>query len=93
MLQCFIRPDANIRSTWDDTYNSALIRRLLSETPLHRGIDLTPQELMDYGTGAWERSRADRSLRHIQDRRRGGGITGTDLRASGSRKKSALYSF
>ena len=42
MLQCFIRPDANIRSTWDDTYNSALIRRLLSETPLHRGIDLGP---------------------------------------------------
>lgn len=53
MLQCFIRPDVNIHSTWDDTYNSALIRRLLSETPLHRGIDLTPQELMDYGTGAW----------------------------------------
>lgn len=53
ILQWFVRPDENIHSTWDDTYNSVLIRRLLSETPLLRGIDLTPQELMDYGTGAW----------------------------------------
>ena len=52
-LYQFINPDASIRSTWDDTYNSALIRRLLSETPLIGGIDLTSQELMDYGTGAW----------------------------------------
>ncbi len=49
----FVNPDGSIRSVWDDTYNSALIRRLLSETPLIGGIDLTPQELMDYGTGAW----------------------------------------
>lgn len=49
----FVNPDGHIHSTWDDTYNSALIRRLLSETPLIGGIDLTPGELMDYGTGAW----------------------------------------
>lgn len=49
----FVNPDAYICSTWDDTYNSALIRRLLSRTPLVGGIDLTSRELMDYGTGAW----------------------------------------
>lgn len=49
----FVNPDDHIQSTWDDTYNSALIRRLLSRTPLVGGIDLTPRELMDYGTGAW----------------------------------------
>lgn len=53
VLWQFINPDDSIRSTWDDTYNSALMRRLLSETPLIGGIDLTSQELMDYGTGAW----------------------------------------
>lgn len=53
MIRQFVNPDAYIRSTWDDTYNSALIRRLLSETPLIGGIGLTPSELMDYGTGAW----------------------------------------
>ncbi len=53
LFQRFVDPDHNIDSTWDDTYNSALIRRLLSETPLAGGIELTPQELMDYGTGAW----------------------------------------
>lgn len=58
-FQQFVNPDGHIRSTWDDTYNSALIRRLLSETPLIGGISLTPQELMDYGTGAWYFERRD----------------------------------
>lgn len=53
MLQCFLWPDDNVQSTWDDTYNSILIRRLLKETPLVGGIELTPGQLMDYGTGAW----------------------------------------
>lgn len=53
MIQRFVNPDAYIRSTWDDTYNSALIRQLLSRTPLTKGIALTSEEMMDYGTGAW----------------------------------------
>ncbi len=53
MFREFTNPDAHIRSTWDDTYNSALIRQLLSRTPLTKGLSLTPEEMMDYGTGAW----------------------------------------
>jgi len=53
MIRWFLWPEDNIQSTWDDTYNSILIRQLLRETPLVGGIELTPRELMDYGTGAW----------------------------------------
>lgn len=52
-LQEFIQPDTHIQSVWDDTYNSALIRELLSRTPVTHGLELTPEEMMDYGTGAW----------------------------------------
>lgn len=52
-MQAFLSPRTMIRSTWDDTYNGVLIRELLSRTPLTRGISLTPEEMMEYGTGAW----------------------------------------
>lgn len=38
---------------WDDTYNSVLIQELLSRTPFAGGLSLSPEELMDYRTGAW----------------------------------------
>lgn len=52
-FQEFIQPDAHIRSVWDDTYNSALIRELLSRTPMTGGLELMPEEMMEYGSGTW----------------------------------------
>lgn len=52
-MRTFVRPEAFVHDTWDDSYNSVLIRELLSRTPAVGGLDLSPQELMDYGTGAW----------------------------------------
>lgn len=49
----FLRSEACVHDTWDDTYNGVLIRELLSRTPLTRGISLTQEELMDYGSGTW----------------------------------------
>ena len=49
----FVHPEASVHSTWDDTYNNVLIRELLSRTPAVGGLNLDPEELMDYGTGAW----------------------------------------
>ena len=46
-------PQSSVYSTWDDTYNGILIQELLSKTPLTHGLKLTPEEMMDYGTGAW----------------------------------------
>ncbi|CAK7083846.1 MAG: hypothetical protein ENTB_00994 [Enterocloster aldenensis] len=52
-IQAFLSPQSAISSTWDDTYNGILIRRLIAKTPLTHGIVLSPEEMMDYGTGAW----------------------------------------
>lgn len=49
----FLSPESNVTSTWDDSYNGILIQELLRRTPLMSGIELTPDEMMDYGTGAW----------------------------------------
>lgn len=49
----FIHPDSYVRDCWDDTYNSVLIRELLSRTPLTHGLELTPEEMMMYGSGDW----------------------------------------
>lgn len=49
----FLHPEKNIVSKWDDTYNSVLIKELLSRTPALGGISLTPEEMMAYGTGEW----------------------------------------
>jgi hypothetical protein len=48
-----------VHSTWDDTYNGILIQDLLSKTPLTHGLILSPEEMMDYGTGAWYFSSRD----------------------------------
>lgn len=49
----FIQPDSYVQDCWDDTYNSVLIRELLSRTPLTHGLELTPDEMMEYGSGTW----------------------------------------
>lgn len=51
--EAFLSPQSSVNSTWDDTYNGILIQELLSKTPLTHGLKLTPEEMMDYGTGAW----------------------------------------
>ena len=51
--EAFLSPQSNVTSVLDDTYNSVLIRELLSRTPFTHGLELTSGELMDYGTGAW----------------------------------------
>lgn len=52
-MDTFLSPQSSVNSTWDDSYNGVLIQELLSKTPLTHGLKLTPEELMDYGTGAW----------------------------------------
>ncbi|MTK07847.1 MAG: hypothetical protein F8N38_12270 [Hungatella sp.] len=49
----FLFPQSSVNRTLDDTYNGVLIQELLSRTPLTHGLKLTPEEMMDYGTGAW----------------------------------------
>lgn len=52
-LKAFAVPETVALSSWDDAYNSVLIRDLLSRTPAIGGISLTPEELMDYCTAQW----------------------------------------
>lgn len=51
--EVFLSPQSAVHSTWDDTYNGILIQELLARTPLTHGLLLSPEEMMDYGTGAW----------------------------------------
>lgn len=62
-MRTFIEPESMIHSTWDDAYNGSLIQELLSETPWIGGLELSQEELMNYGTGAWYF--ADRDERKI----------------------------
>lgn len=52
-FKMFAQPESVVNSAWDDAYNSVLMKELLSRAPLIGGISLTPQELMEYGTGQW----------------------------------------
>ena len=52
-FQAFVNPEANARDTSDDSYNGVLIRNLLSKSPAAGSLSLTPEELMEYGTGEW----------------------------------------
>lgn len=51
--EAFLSPQSAVHSTWDDTYNGILIQELLSRTSLTHGLELSQEEMMDYGTGAW----------------------------------------
>ena len=52
-FKMFMQPESVANSTWDDAYSSVLMKELLSRTPLTGGISLTPEEMMEYGTGQW----------------------------------------
>ena len=51
--EAFLSPQSAVYSTLGDTYNGILVQELLSRTPLTHGLKLSPEEMMDYGTGAW----------------------------------------
>ena len=49
----FLKPETDAYSMWNDGYNGVLIKELLSRTPFAEGLNLSPEELMNYGTGRW----------------------------------------
>ena len=52
-IKTFLMPQSSVHSTWDDTYNAILIQELLSRTSLTHGLELSSEEMVNYGTGAW----------------------------------------
>lgn len=52
-IRAFLFPQTAVISVWHDAYNGILIQELLSRTPLIGNIELTPDEMMNYGTGEW----------------------------------------
>lgn len=67
-FQAFANPEAVTNDTWDDSYNSLLIKELLSRTPATEGISLTPAEMMDYSTGRWYfESRDETKIRWVYE--------------------------
>lgn len=52
-MKAFLFPETSVGDILDDTYNAMLIQELLSKTPLTHGLELTPEEITDYRTGAW----------------------------------------
>lgn len=52
-FKVFTKPSTAARDTWADAYNGVLIQELLSRTPFFNGLTLSPEEMMEYGTGRW----------------------------------------
>lgn len=52
-VKVFLSPQSSAHRTLDDAYNGILIQELLSKTPLTQGLKLTPEEMLNYETGAW----------------------------------------
>lgn len=52
-IRGFLAPQTEVESLWDDTYNGILIQELLSGTPWVGELELSQEEMMNYGTGAW----------------------------------------
>lgn len=52
-MKAFLFPETSVGDILDDTYNAMVIQELLSKTPLTHGLELTTEEIIDYGTGAW----------------------------------------
>lgn len=52
-IKTFLFPETSVGDVLDDTYNAMVIQELLSKTPLNHGLELTTEEIIDYGTGAW----------------------------------------
>lgn len=52
-FDAFLNPESSARDTLSDSYNGVLIQELLSKSPLVGRLSLTPDEMMEYGTGEW----------------------------------------
>lgn len=52
LKMCFV-PDKVAESRWDDAYNGVLVKELLSRSVLFGTADISPEELVEYGTGNW----------------------------------------
>lgn len=61
-IQAFLTSQSAIQDTWDDAYNGVLIQELLERTPLTHGLELTPEEMLDYGRGSWYFTKKDSNL-------------------------------
>lgn len=56
-----VSPEDHIYDHWNDTYNSVLIQDLLSKTPVASGLDLSPDEMINYRTTSWYFTDAENS--------------------------------
>lgn len=52
-IKTFLFPETSVHRVLDDTYNAMVIQELLSKTPLTHGLELTAEEIIDYGSGEW----------------------------------------
>lgn len=52
LKQCF-KPEVQAASRWEDAYNSVLIKELLDRAEFAGEIELTQEELVEYGVGTW----------------------------------------
>ncbi|MDF2544758.1 MAG: hypothetical protein K0S47_4476 [Herbinix sp.] len=52
-LELFLTPEKQAVDHWEDGYNGVLIKELLGKASLFGPIQLSKEELMNYGTGAW----------------------------------------
>lgn len=52
-IELFITPEKQAESYWDDGYNGVLMKELLRRAGFAGTVELTQEELMNYGTGAW----------------------------------------
>ena len=77
-----IHPEAyaSISTAWDDSYNNVLIRELLGRAENFGEIQLSREELLSYGTGAWYYG--ENGAGHWQDQR-SGETSGADSPFSG----------
>jgi len=51
--ELFLTPEKQAESYWEDGYNGVMIRELLGRARFAGTVELTREELMNYGTGAW----------------------------------------
>lgn len=52
-ITLMVNPEKHATSTWKDGYNGVLIKKLLSDAELLGEINLTQEEMMEYGIGSW----------------------------------------
>lgn len=52
LITCFA-PATITDSRWDDAYNGVLVKELLTRSSIVGTADISPEELVEYGTGNW----------------------------------------